>query len=118
MMAAEERKTYLGISVKTWDRIELASLGVVLATSARAAFEMVGKKGIFGYGKSKSLVSASRMGMKASTWKEITTLSTVLGFLLVAKSSVDTIEKKTNLFKKEVSPGDGFIPLGHMGRVK
>ena len=110
MLAAEKRETYLGMSVKTWDRIELASIGFVLATTGRAALETVGKKGIFGYGKSSGLVKASRLGMQASTWKEITTLSTVLGFLLVMKSSIDVVERKTNLFKKEISPGDGLIP--------
>lgn len=109
-MAAEKRETYFGVPVKTWDRVELISLGVVVATTARTAFETVGQKGLFGYGKSKGLVKASRMGLKSSTWKEINTLSTVLGFMLLAKSALDTIESKTNLLKKEISPGEGLAP--------
>jgi hypothetical protein len=109
-MAAQKREKYLGIPVKTWDKVELISLGFVVTTTARTALETVGKKGVFGFGKSSGLVKASRLGMKADTWKEITTLSTVLGFMLVAKSAIDAIESKTNLFKKEISPGEGLTP--------
>tara|TARA_B100002019_G_C21120247_1_gene522960 strand:- start:202 stop:552 length:351 start_codon:yes stop_codon:yes gene_type:complete len=109
-MAAEKRQTYFGVPVKTWDKIELASLGVVVATAARGALDTVGSKGVFGYGKSSKLVKASRFGLKKSTWSELNTLSTVLGFMLLAKSAIDTLERKTDLFKKEISPGEGFIP--------
>ena len=64
-MAAQKREKYLGIPVKTWDKVELISLGFVVATTARTAFETVGKKGVFGFGKSSGLVKASRLGDEA-----------------------------------------------------
>jgi len=109
-MSAEPREKLLGLSVKTWDRIELASLAFVVAVSGRGALEGVGKNGVFGFGKSKELVKFSRLGLKTSTWKDVNTLSAVLGFAVLLKSGVDLVERKTDLLKKEVSPGEGLLP--------
>ena len=108
-MAAIPRNNYLGMKTETWDKLELASLGVVIATSLRGVLDVVGSKGLFGYGKSKSLVKLSRLGMKKATWADITTLSTVLGFAILLKSGIDVIESKTNLVNKEISPGKGLF---------
>ena len=115
-MAAEERKKYLGIKVETWDKIELASMGVVVATSLRSALDVVGSRGLFGYGKSKTLVKASRFGIKKSTWNELTTLSTVLGVMILLKSGVDLLERKTNILNKEISPGQGLFVYSQIPR--
>jgi hypothetical protein len=109
-MSAEKREKMLGLSVKTWDRIELLSLGIVVAVSGRGVLEGVGKNGLFGYGKSNKLVKYSRMGLKTSTWKDVNTLSAILGFAVLLKSGVDLVERKTDLLKKEVSPGEGLLP--------
>ena len=108
-MAAEKREKYLGIPVKTWDKIELGAFGFVIATSLRGVLEQVGNKGIFGFGKNKKIGKYSRLGMTKGTWGEINTVSAVLGLMILLKSGIDMVENKTNLFTNEISPGEGLF---------
>jgi hypothetical protein len=78
-MSAEPREKLLGLSVKTWDRIELASLAFVVAVSGRGALEGVGKNGVFGFGKSNKLVKFSRLGLKTSTYLNVEGREHVVG---------------------------------------
>jgi hypothetical protein len=108
-MAAIPREKYLGIPVKTWDKIEMGAFGFVVANSLRGVLEQVGNRGIFGFGKSKHLGKYSRFGMSKATWTEINTVSAVLGLMILLKSGIDMVENKTNLFKNEISPGEGLF---------
>jgi hypothetical protein len=108
-MPAEKREKILGIPTQTWDKIELGAFGFVIATSLRGVMEQVGKKGLFGVGKSKKVAKFSRFGLAKGTWTEINTLSAVLGLLILLKSGIDLLEAKTNIFKTEISPGEGLF---------
>jgi hypothetical protein len=89
----------LGISIATWDKIELASLGLLVIITARETMDVVGSKGVFGGRlKSKKLQRMSRLGFERSTWTDLNVFSSLLGAALLLKGAVDTIESKTGLF--------------------
>ena len=93
----------LGISIATWDKIELSSIGLLVLITLREALDVVGTNGILGGRlKSRRLEGLSRLGLERSTWKEINVLSTVLGAALLLKNAVDVVESKTNLFDTKV----------------
>ena len=74
----------LGISIATWDKIELSSIGLLVLITLRETLDVVGSNGIFGGRlKSRRIESFSRLGFERSTWKEINVLSTVLGLSLI-----------------------------------
>ena len=89
----------LGISIKTWDKIELTSLGLLVLITARETMDVVGSKGLFGFGKSKRLQRYSRLGFERDTWSNLNVISTLLGSVLLLKGSVDTVESKTTLLR-------------------
>jgi len=93
----------LGISIATWDKIELSSIGLLVLITLREALDVVGTNGILGGRlKSRRLEGLSRLGLERSTWKEINVLSTVLGAALLLKNAVDVVESKTSLFDTKV----------------
>ena len=47
----------LGLSDRTWTYIGAASAGLLLLTAGKNIANEIGKEGVFGYGKSKSLAS-------------------------------------------------------------
>ena len=89
----------LGISIKTWDRIELTSLGLLVLITARETMDVVGSKGLFGFGKSKKLQKYSRLGFERDTWSNLNVVSSLLGAGLLLKNAIDTVERKTTLFQ-------------------
>lgn len=89
----------LGISIKTWDKIELTSLGLLVLITARETMDVVGSKGLFGFGKSKRLQSYSRLGLERDTWSNLNVISTLLGSVLLLKGAIDTVESKTTLLQ-------------------
>ena len=93
----------LGISIATWDKIELSSIGLLVLITLREALDVVGTNGILGGRlKSRRLEGLSRLGLERNTWKEINVLSTVLGAALLLKNAVDVVENKTSLFDTKV----------------
>jgi|TARA_B100001094_G_scaffold122972_1_gene118724 hypothetical protein len=89
----------LGISIKTWDKIELTSLGLLVLITARETMDVVGSKGLFGFGKSKKLQKYSRLGFERDTWSNLNVVSSLLGAGLLLKNAIDTVERKTTLFQ-------------------
>ena len=89
----------LGISIKTWHKIELTSLGLLVLITARETMDVVGSKGLFGFGKSKRLQSYSRLGLERDTWSNLNVISTLLGSVLLLKGAIDTVESKTTLLQ-------------------
>ena len=89
----------LGISIKTWDKVELTSLGLLVLITARETMDVVGSKGLFGFGKSKRLQSYSRLGLERDTWSNLNVISTLLGSVLLLKGAIDTVESKTTLLQ-------------------
>jgi len=104
-MSAIPTKTRLGMSAATWDKIELVSIAFLVTVTSRQVMDLVGRKGLGGYGKSKSLTKLARLGLERDTWDDINTISTLLGALLLAKGALDLVEDKTNLIKDEIVPG-------------
>ena len=100
----EQIEKRLGISIATWHKIELTSLGLLLLISARETMDVVGSKGLFGLGKSKRLQRYSRLGFERDTWTNINVLSTVLGAGLLLKGTVDTIESKKGVLATMLKP--------------
>lgn len=100
----EQIEKRLGISIATWDKIELTSLGLLLLISARETMDVVGSKGLFGFGKSKRLQRYSRLGFERDTWTNINVLSTVLGAGLLLKGTIDTIEAKKGVLANMLKP--------------
>lgn len=94
----------LGISIKTWDKIELTSLGLLLLITARETMDVVGSRGLFGFGKSKNLQRYSRLGFERDTWSNINVVSTILGAGLLLKGTVDTLEAKTGIMATMFKP--------------
>lgn len=93
----------LGISIATWDKIELSSLGLLVLITLRETLDVVGTNGILGGRlKSRRLERLSRLGFERNTWKEINVLSTVLGAALLLKNAVDVVESKTNLLNTRI----------------
>lgn len=93
----------LGISIATWDKIELSSIGLLVLITLRETLDVVGSNGIFGGRlKSRRIESFSRLGFERTTWKEINVLSTVLGAALLLKNAVDVVESKTSLFDTKI----------------
>ena len=93
----------LGISIATWDKIELSSLGLLVLITLRETLDVVGTNGILGGRlKSRRLERLSRLGFERNTWKEINVLSTVLGAALLLKNAVDAVESKTNLLNTRI----------------
>lgn len=89
----------LGISIATWDKIELASLGLLVIITARETMDVVGSKGVFGGRfKSKKLQRVARLGFERETWTDLNVFSSLLGAALLLKGAVDTVESKTSLF--------------------
>ena len=89
----------LGISIKTWDKVELTSLGLLVLITARETMDVVGSKGLFGFGKSKRLQRYSRLGFERDTWSNLNVISSLLGAGLLLKNSIDAIETKTTLLQ-------------------
>ena len=89
----------LGISIKTWDKIELTSLGLLVLITARETMDVVGSKGLFGFGKSKRLQRYSRLGFERDTWSNLNVISSLLGAGLLLKGAIDTVETKTTLLQ-------------------
>mgnify|MGYP000394751047 CR=1 FL=1 len=89
----------LGISIKTWDRIELTSLGLLVLITARETMDVVGSKGLFGFGKSKRLQRYSRLGLERDTWSNLNVVSSLLGAGLLLKGAIDAVETKTTLLR-------------------
>lgn len=100
----EQIEKRLGISIATWDKIELTSLGLLLLISARETMDVVGSKGLFGFGKSKRLQRYSRLGFERDTWTNINVMSTVLGAGLLLKGTIDTIEAKKGVLATMLKP--------------
>lgn len=94
----------LGISIATWDKLEIASLGLLLLITARETMDVVGSKGLFGFGKSKKLQKYSRLGFERDTWTNINVMSTILGASLLLKGTVDTLESKTGVLATMFKP--------------
>ena len=94
----------LGISIATWDKLEIASLGLLLLITARETMDVVGSKGLFGFGKSKNLQRYSRLGFERDTWTNINVMSTILGASLLLKGTVDTLESKTGVLATMFKP--------------
>ncbi len=93
----------LGISIATWDKIELSSIGLLVLITLRETLDVVGTNGILGGRlKSRRLERLSRLGFERNTWKEINVLSTVLGAALLLKNAVDVVESKTNLLNTRI----------------
>tara|TARA_R100000426_G_scaffold87327_2_gene71427 strand:- start:1901 stop:2296 length:396 start_codon:yes stop_codon:yes gene_type:complete len=93
----------LGISIATWDKIELGSIGLLVLITLRQTLDVVGTNGILGGRlKSRRLERLSRLGFERNTWKEINVLSTVLGAALLLKNAVDVVESKTNLLNTRI----------------
>ena len=93
----------LGISIATWDKIELGSIGLLVLITLRQTLDVVGTNGILGGRlKSRRLERLSRLGFERNTWKEINVLSTVLGAALLLKNAVDAVESKTNLLNTRI----------------
>ena len=93
----------LGISIATWDKIELSSIGLLVLITLRETLDVVGTNGILGGRlKSRRLERLSRLGFERNTWKEINVLSTVLGAALLLKNAVDAVESKTNLLNTRI----------------
>jgi hypothetical protein len=94
----------LGISIATWDKIELASLGLLVIITARETMDVVGSKGVFGGRlKSKKLQRMSRLGFERSTWTDLNVFSSLMGAALLLKGAVDTVENKTDLLSRKNS---------------
>jgi len=104
-MAAATTKTRLGMSAATWDKIELISAALLVTITARSVMDLIGTKGLGGYGKSKALTKFSRMGIEKDTWSDVNVISTLLGAILLAKGAIDLVEDKTDWIKKEMIPG-------------
>ena len=96
-------KKRLGISIKTWDRLEIGSLALLVIITARQTMDTVGTNGLFGFGKSKKLQRYSRLGFERNTWRNINVMSSVLGAALLLKGTIDTVEAKTDLFKPNLT---------------
>jgi len=105
MTQVVERKV-LGMKISTWDTIELVSLALAATIGAREALDTVGDRGIFGRGKSKKVANLSRLGLPRKYWREINTLGTALGSLVLLKAVVDTMEARSG---KEYLPGRGML---------
>ena len=89
----------LGISIKTWDKIELTSLGLLVLITLRETIDVIGSNGLFGVGKSKKLQKYSRLGFERDTWSNLNVISSVLGAGLLLKGAIDTVETKTTLLR-------------------
>ena len=96
-------KKRLGISIKTWDKLEIGSLGLLVLITARQTMDTVGTNGLFGFGKSKKLQRYSRLGFERDTWRNINVMSSLLGAALLLKGAIDTVEAKTNLFQTQLT---------------
>ncbi len=81
----------LGISEKTWTYIGVASAALLLTTTGKNALNVVGKGGVFGYGKSKRLASLGRN--REATWGNLQNLSLVLIALTMLESNYDAFER-------------------------
>lgn len=104
----EQIEKRLGISIATWDKIELSSLGLLVLITLRETMDVVGSNGLFGYGKSKKLQKYSRLGFERDTWSNINVLSTLLGAGLLFKGAIDTVETKTTLLRQATKPRTTF----------
>ena len=81
----------LGISEKTWTYIGVASAGLLLTTTGKNALNVIGKGGVFGYGKSKRLASLGTS--REATWGHLQNLSLVLIALTMLESNYDAFER-------------------------
>jgi hypothetical protein len=93
----------LGISIKTWDKVELTSLGLLVLITLRETMDVVGSKGLFGFGQSKRLQKYSRLGFERDTWSNLNVISSLLGAGLLLKGTIDTVEAKTDLFSTKLT---------------
>jgi transcriptional regulator with XRE-family HTH domain len=100
----EQIEKRLGISIATWDKIELSSIGLLVLITLRETMDVVGSNGLFGYGKSKKLQKYSRLGFERDTWSNINVLSTILGAGLLLKGAVDTVEAKSGIMATMLKP--------------
>ena len=81
----------LGLSDRTWTYIGAASAGLLLLTASKNIANEIGKEGLFGYGKSKSLASFGKS--KEATWGNLQNLSLLLVGLTLLESNYDALSK-------------------------
>ena len=105
-MVQPQEKRVLGMKISTWDTLELVSLSLAATIGAREALDTIGDRGIFGRGKSKKLTKYSRLGLTRKYWREINTLGTALGSLVLLKAVIDAMEARAG---KEYLPGRGVL---------
>ena len=104
----EQIEKRLGISIKTWDKIELTSLGLLVLITLRETMDVVGSNGLFGFGRSDRLQRYSRLGFERDTWSNINVLSSLLGAGLLFKGAIDAVETKTTLLRQATKPRTTF----------
>ena len=84
----------LFLTKNQWDFIELSSAAIVLLTAVREAADTVGRKGIGGRFKSRSLVRFSRLGLERDTWSTLNTVSILFGAILTTKFTYNQFKDK------------------------
>jgi len=87
-------KRFLMLTPKQWDVLELGSASIVLMSAIREAADTVGRRGIAGRFKNKSLVKYSRLGLDRETWTTLNTISIVAGAFLTVKFTYQQFKDK------------------------
>ena len=85
---------FLFLSSKQWDVLELGSASIVLLSAIREAADTVGRRGIAGRFKNKTLVKYSRLGLDRETWTTLNTISIVAGAFLTVKFTYQQFKDK------------------------
>ena len=85
---------FLFLSSKQWDVLELGSASIVLLSAIREAADTVGRRGIAGRFKNKTLVKYSRLGLDRETWTTLNTISIVAGAFLTVKFTYEQFKDK------------------------
>ncbi len=112
-MAKKEFRPLFGVKGDTWMKVDGVSTLLFTAVVTRRALQGLGEKGVFGYGKNKSMAKIN-FGLSNTTWGYVDAISTALWAFTLIHGAIDTYEEMNNIpDHKQLMPGQGIIYRGY-----
>jgi len=112
-MVKSEFRPLFGIKGDTWMKVDGVSTILFAGVTIRKALQMVGKHGVFGKGKNKTLKNLN-FGASNKTWDYVDTISTALVAFVLLHGAIDTYEEINEMpDNKQLIPGRGIVYSGY-----
>jgi hypothetical protein len=112
-MAKKEFRPLFGASGDTWMKVDGVSTLMFTTVVTRRALQGLGKHGVFGFGKNKTLKNIN-FGASNKTWDYIDAISTALWAFTLLHGAIDTYEEMNDIpDNKQLLPGRGIVYSGY-----